>query len=101
MFESQSPRSPQSKGPSPTRRRPQAAWGNLALGLALALGLQACSAPTALQRQTLIVYVDPPDSAKPSKDRLRTAWEPLLKAYKRLHPGVHLNFNFIVFQSHI
>ena len=99
VFESQSPRSPQSKGPSPTRRRPQAAWGNLALGLALALGLQACSAPTALQRQTLIVYVDPPDSAKPSKDSLRTAWEPLLKAYKRLHPGVHLNFNFVVFQD--
>ena len=97
VFESQSPRAPLSKRPSPTKRRHQAAWTKLAL--CLALGLQACSAPTALQRQTLIVYVDPPDSTSPSKESLRSAWDPLVKAYKRLHPGVHLNLNFVVFQD--
>jgi ABC-type glycerol-3-phosphate transport system substrate-binding protein len=55
--------------------------------------------PWPFQRQTLIVYVDPPDTATLSKESLHSAWDPLLKAYQRLHPGVHLNFNFVVFQD--
>jgi ABC-type glycerol-3-phosphate transport system substrate-binding protein len=76
-----------------------AAWPKLALGLALGLGLQGCGMPWPLQRQTLIVYVDPPDSATLSKESLQKTWDPLLQAYRRLHPGVHLSFNFIVFQD--
>jgi ABC-type glycerol-3-phosphate transport system substrate-binding protein len=76
-----------------------AAWPKLVLGLALGLGLQGCGMPWPFQRQTLIVYVDPPDSATLSKESLHSAWDPLLKAYQRLHPGVHLNFNFVVFQD--
>ena len=76
-----------------------AAWPKLVLGLALGLGLQGCGMPWPFQRQTLIVYVDPPDTATLSKESLHSAWDPLLKAYQRLHPGVHLNFNFVVFQD--
>ena len=96
-------RSPQrpslSKRPSPTNGSGLAAWPKLALGLAMGLGLQGCGLPGPLQRQTLIVYVDPPDTATLSKESLHSAWDPLLKAYQRLHPGVHLNFNFVVFQD--
>ena len=99
VFESQPQRPPLCKGPNPAKRRRQTAGAKLALGLALALGLQACSEPLPMQRQTLIIYVDPPDSATLNKENLRTLWDPLLKTYKRLHPGVHLNFNFVVFQD--
>lgn len=78
-------------------------WGGwrqqLALGLALSLGLQGCQWPLPLQRETLIIYVVPPGSSTLSKLDLDTSWNPLKAAYKRLHPGVHLNFNFVVFES--
>lgn len=78
-------------------------WGcwrqQLALGLALSLGLQGCQWPLPLQRETLIIYVVPPGSSTLSKLDLDTSWNPLKAAYKRLHPGVHLNFNFVVFES--
>ena len=99
VFKSSPQRHPLSKRPRPTKGNGGAGWPKLALGLALGLGLQGCGMPWPLQRQTLIVYVDPPDTASLSKERLHGAWDPLLKAYKRLHPGVHLNFNFVVFQE--
>lgn len=99
VFENVAQRPALSKGPTPAKRRRQAAWPKLVLGLTLALGLQACSEPRSLQQQTLIIYVDPPDSATLNKNNLHALWDPLLKAYKRLHPGVHLNLNFVVFQD--
>jgi len=99
VFKRSPQRHPLSKRSRPTKGSRVAAWPKLVLGLALGLGLQGCGMPWPFQRQTLIVYVDPPDSATLSKESLHSAWDPLLKAYKRLHPGVHLNFNFIVFQD--
>ena len=71
----------------------------LGLGLGLALGLQACQAPKFIQRRTLIVYDVPPDSATLSKATIRSAWDPLLRTYKRLQPNVHINLNIIIFQE--
>ena len=89
--------------PKQLARATQGWWGGwrqqLALGLALSLGLQGCQWPLPLQRETLIIYVVPPGSSTLSKLDLDTFWNPLKAAYKRLHPGVHLNFNFVVFES--
>lgn len=84
----------------PPSRQPRLARGlTLALGLAGSLGLQACQGTLPFQRQTLIIYVVPPGSSTLTKVDIDNFWNPLVTAYKRLHQGVHLNFNFVVFES--
>jgi len=74
-------------------------WKRFALGLALTMGLQGCQWARPLQRETLIVYVVHPGSSSLTKLELDNFWNPLKAAYKRLHPGVYLNLNFLVFKS--
>jgi ABC-type glycerol-3-phosphate transport system substrate-binding protein len=81
--------------------RKPGAWQRLALGLGLALtlGLQGCQWHLPWKRETLIIYVVPPGSSTLTQFDINNFWNPLIAAYKRLHPGVHLNYNFVVFES--
>lgn len=93
--------------PNPAARRRQtgglkpSGWQRLALGmgLALTLGLQGCQGHLPWKRETLIIYVAPPGSSTLTKFDINNFWGPLIAAYKRLHPGVHLNYNVVVFES--
>lgn len=91
-----SQRQPIQANPARPGRRQKLA---LAGALGLALGLQGCQMPLALQRLTLIIYVVPPGSSTLTKVDIDHFWGPLAAAYRRLHQGVHLNFNFVVFES--
>lgn len=83
----------QGRKPGPWRRL------GLGLGLALSLGLQGCQWHLPWKRETLIIYVVPPGSSTLTQFDINNFWNPLIAAYKRLHPGVHLNYNFVVFES--
>jgi len=83
----------QARGPKP------GSWQRLAVGLALTLGLQGCQGHLPWKRETLIIYVVPPGSSTLTRFDIDNFWNPLIAAYKRLHPGVHLNYNFVVFES--